>query len=148
MGRVTRYQGAVVRDDHLLLIKHHLRGRDHWLIPGGGQEDGESEAQCVRREIREETHLDVTVERLLLDEPTPPGSMYQRYKTYLCLPGPGEPSPGHEPEMEADQDFAIIQVGWFDLRDESDWNEEVLADPITYPLLQRVRAALGYSVDE
>jgi ADP-ribose pyrophosphatase YjhB (NUDIX family) len=148
MGRIIRYQGAVVRDDHLLLIKHHLRGRDYWLIPGGGQEDGETEVACVRREIREETHLDVTIERLLLDEPAPPGSMYQRYKTYLCLPGPGEPSPGHEPEMANAQDFAITQVRWFDLRDESDWSEEVLADPITYPLLQRVRAALGYSPDK
>ena len=100
---------------------------------------------CVRREIQEETHLDVTVERLLLDEPTPPGSMYQRYKTYLCLPGPGEPSPGHEPEMANAQGFAITQVGWFDLRDESAWGKDVLTDPITYPLLQRVRAALGYS---
>jgi ADP-ribose pyrophosphatase YjhB (NUDIX family) len=145
MNRVTRYQGAVVRDDHLLLIRYHMPGRDFWLIPGGGREDGESEVACVRREIQEETHLNVTVERLLLDEPTPPGSMYQRYKTYLCLPGPGEPSPGHEPEMADAQGFAITQVGWFDLRDESVWGEDVLTDPITYPLLQRVRAALGYS---
>jgi len=144
MNRITRYQGAVIRDDHLLLIRHHLRGREYWLIPGGGRENGETEVACVRREILEETHLDVTVERLLLDEPAHPGGMYQRYKTYLCLPGPGEPSPGHEPEMADAPGFAITEVGWFDLRDESDWAVDVLADPITYPLLQRIQAALGY----
>jgi 8-oxo-dGTP pyrophosphatase MutT (NUDIX family) len=145
MRRITRYQGAVVRDGHLLLIRARVGERGFWLIPGGGREDGETEVACILREIREETGLKVTVERLLLDEPAHPGGMYRRYKTYLCLPWPGEPSPGHEPEMEGDQRFAITEVRWFDLRDESDWNEDVVKDPITYPLLQRLRAVLGYT---
>jgi hypothetical protein len=49
--------------------------------------------------------------------------------------------------MEATGDFAITQVGWFDLQDESHWGGEVLFDPITYPMMQRLRTALGYGVD-
>ncbi len=70
MQRRIRYQGAIVREDHILLIKHrhHADGRDYWLIPGGGIEDGETEEQCVQREMREETNLEVVVERLVLEQ--------------------------------------------------------------------------------
>ena len=50
MTRRIRYQGAIVRDDHLLLIKHreHTSGHAYWVIPGGGREEGETEEECVR----------------------------------------------------------------------------------------------------
>jgi hypothetical protein len=43
--RDARYQGAIVRDHCLLLIKHRFYADRHnyWLLPGGGREDGESE---------------------------------------------------------------------------------------------------------
>jgi 8-oxo-dGTP pyrophosphatase MutT (NUDIX family) len=148
MSRITRYQGAVIRNDRMLLIKHHeyATGHDYWVIPGGGREDGETEEECVMREVKEETHLDVTVTQLLLDEPGHPGGVYQRMKTYLCTPMAGEAYPGYEPEFEAAEAYAITEVGWFDLRDEATWGEKVVTDPFTYPLLQRIRAALGYSI--
>ncbi len=150
MGRTTRYQGAIVRNDHILLINHHeyASGHDYWVIPGGGREDGETEEESVIREVREETHLNVTVKQLLLDEPGYPGGVYQRLKTYLCVPMAGEAYPGYEPEFEAAEGYAITEVGWFDLRDEATWGEKVVTDPFTYPLLQRIRAALGYNMDQ
>ena len=150
MSRTTRYQGAIIRNDHVLLIKHreHATGHDYWVIPGGGREDGETEEECVIREVKEETHLDVTVKQLLLDEPGHPGDVYQRLKTYLCIPMAGEAYPGYEPEFEASEAYAITEVGWFDLRDEATWGEKVVTDPFTYPLLQRIRAALGYGMDQ
>jgi 8-oxo-dGTP pyrophosphatase MutT (NUDIX family) len=82
MSRTTRYQGAVIRNDRMLLIKHHeyATGHGYWVIPGGGREDGETEEECVIREVKEETHLNVRVEQLLLDEPGHPGGVYQRLK--------------------------------------------------------------------
>ena len=150
MNRITRYQGAVIRDDHMLLIKHreYARGLDYWVIPGGGREDGETEQECVRREVKEETHLDVRVEQLLLDEPGHPDGVYQRFKTYLCIPMAGEAHPGHEPEFGAEEGYAIVDVRWVDLRHEATWSEKVVTDPYTYPQLQRIRAVLGYSMEE
>lgn len=56
--------------------------------------------RLVQREIHEETGLDVSVQRLLLDEDIPPG-VYRRYRTYLCQVLKGDARPGCEPEADA-----------------------------------------------
>ena len=69
--------GAVVHDaaGRLLLIRRgHDPGRGLWSLPGGRVEAGESLAQAVEREVREETGLDVTAGAAV-------GSVH--------LPGPG-----------------------------------------------------------
>ena len=88
--------------------------------------------------------LDVHVKELLLDQPTLPGDLYRRLRTYLCEPAPGEAKPGYEPEPEAASNYSIVEVKWFDLRDEADWDPEVAADRFTYPQLQAVKRKLGY----
>jgi 8-oxo-dGTP pyrophosphatase MutT (NUDIX family) len=145
--RSTRYQGAVVRDHHILLIKQTelATGRSYWLIPGGRIEPNETEQDCVQREMREETGLHVRVEDLLLDEPSAPGSIIARRKTYVCRILAGEARPGCEPEAEHAAAYRFTQVGWFDLRRPATWNEQIVSDPITFPLLQRIQAALGYA---
>jgi len=153
VGRTIRCQGAIVRNDHLLLIQHRHRvdsaggARTYWLLPGGGQEPGESEEACVVREMREETGLEVQVVRLLLDDPDVPGGGYQRRHTYLCQVLGGEAAPGYEPEVEA-QDYTIAAVGWFDLADPLLWDKQIWQDPITAPTVQQIRAALGYGAPE
>ena len=99
--RHTRYQAAIVQNDQILLIWYEPIDRDgFWVIPGGGRE-AETEEECVIREVREETNLDVLVERLILDEaPSHENTTYVRSKTYLCSPIGGEASPGVEPEPE------------------------------------------------
>ena len=146
MARHTRYQGLVVNNDHVLLIKHreHATGHAYWVIPGGGLEGDETEEECVIREVKEETNLDVEIMRLLFDEPGDPDGVYQWRKTYLCRPVGGTPSPGYEPEVEAAENYAITEVRWFDLRDESDWGADLSGDPFTYPQLVRARKRLGY----
>ena len=148
--RDIRYQGAIVRDDHLLLLHglDHLKLQRFWLVPGGGRLEGETEEECVRREMREETLLDVRVERLLLDDPAPQHGTYKRLKTYHCTPLGGSEGPGSEPEIEElGLSYTIEGVRWFDLRDEADWGDEIRTDEIMYPWLRQVKAALGYSSD-
>jgi ADP-ribose pyrophosphatase YjhB (NUDIX family) len=146
LNRQTRYQGAIVRDNQILLIRHreHESGRSYWILPGGGIEPGESEEDCVRREIKEETNLDVRIVSLLLNEPNPTKSTYQSRKTYLCEPNIGEASPGMEPEPEAASHYSIVEVRWFDLQSEANWNPELVNDPLIYLPLQSVRRKLGY----
>ena len=146
--RSTRYQGAIIRDHQILLIKQteHASGRSYWLLPGGRIEPGETEQLCVQREVLEETCLHVQVQHLLLDEPGISGRSYQRRKTYLCQILDGEAQPGDEPEVEWATDYSFTEVGWFDLRHPTSWDGLIVADPITYPLLQQLQAALGYTV--
>jgi ADP-ribose pyrophosphatase YjhB (NUDIX family) len=144
--RLIRYQGAIIQEHHILQIRHLERaiGRDYWVIPGGGRLEDEAEETCVIREMKEETNLDVRVERLLLDEASPPGKMYQRAKTYLCTVVGGEALPGYEPEPDAAQAYAIVEVHWFDLRDQTTWGEKVRSDTLTYSLLLNLRSVIGY----
>lgn len=146
-NREIRYQGAIIDDDQILLIKHRplKGGSPYWVIPGGGIEDGESEIECVAREMKEETNLDVEVIRLLMDEPGRPGEPYQKLKTYLCRPVGGNASPGYEPELEAASNYAISEVRWFNLGDTSEWGQRLIDDPFTYPQMVQIRARLGYT---
>jgi 8-oxo-dGTP pyrophosphatase MutT (NUDIX family) len=144
--RDTRYQGAIIRDHRILLIQHRENqlDRTYWVIPGGGRHESESETECILREIREETNLEVRVEKLLLDEPGLSHDVYKRLKTYLCHPVTGEAGPGIEPEPEAADVYSIIAAKWFDLKSRAAWDPNLLQDHITYPLLQRIRQELGY----
>ncbi|SRR6266568_3605821 len=55
---------ALVFDgEHVLLA--HRRDIDWWNLPGGGMEVGETVDEAMIREVREETGLEVKVERLV-----------------------------------------------------------------------------------
>jgi 8-oxo-dGTP diphosphatase len=56
--------GAVVHDGGRAVLVRNAWS-DGWIYPGGTVEPGESPEAAVRREVREETGLEVTVERLL-----------------------------------------------------------------------------------
>ncbi len=144
--RIIRYQGAIVQEEKILLIRqrHYDTGVTYWLLPGGGIEEGESEEECVQREMWEETNLRVSVERLLLDQLAEAGAAYKRRMTFLCSVVSGTAAPGHEPEEDAAASYGIVEVGWFDLRDESGWPPMAKKDSITYPQLRGVQQALGY----
>ncbi len=144
--RQTRYQGAILQDDKMLLIRHteHESGRSYWVIPGGGREAGETEMACVKREMWEETNLVVTVERLLVETAIPNDPFNKTRKTYLCTIVSGQASPGVEPEADASALYAISEVAWFDLRSEESWEASIFENYIAYPMLQEIRRALGY----
>jgi 8-oxo-dGTP diphosphatase len=141
----TRYQGAIVRDGAVLLIRHreHASGRGYWLLPGGGMEPGETAEACVTREMLEETGLIVRVERLLLDVASD-GRYYDRAHTYLCTPVDGEAAPGYEPEADAAAHYAITDVRWVPLGNAAAWGIEIHQDRLTCANLRRLQAALGH----
>ena len=58
---------AVVKhDDKILLIKRkHAPGIGKWALPGGIVEYGETVEQAAIREVKEETNIDITIEKLL-----------------------------------------------------------------------------------
>lgn len=63
MERPTIAVGAIcVRDGQLLLIRRrHAPARGRWSLPGGRVEIGELLADALKREVREETGLEISV---------------------------------------------------------------------------------------
>lgn len=49
--------GIVIKDNHLLMVRHVHDSRDYWTFPGGGIESGETVLQAAQREVLEETGI-------------------------------------------------------------------------------------------
>lgn len=55
---------AIILDEQDRVLLCHRRDYDLWNLPGGGVEANEAPWECVIREVKEETGLDVQVESL------------------------------------------------------------------------------------
>ena len=55
----------VIDKEHILLLKRHRDGKDFYAIPGGTLDEGESYKEAAIRELKEETTLDVVVDKPL-----------------------------------------------------------------------------------
>jgi ADP-ribose pyrophosphatase YjhB (NUDIX family) len=56
---------AIILDEQGRVLLCHRRDLDVWNLPGGGVESGELPTEAVIRETKEETGLDVVIERLV-----------------------------------------------------------------------------------
>ncbi len=115
-------QQAVILDEGrvLLSVRADLRG---WELPGGNAEPGETEEDCLRREVREETGLEVALVRHVGDyERT--GLLPHVARVYLCRVVGGEARPSAE----------TPRLRWFSLDGIPStllpWYREPLADAI------------------
>jgi ADP-ribose pyrophosphatase YjhB (NUDIX family) len=61
----VRVSAVIMEEDNILLVEHRRRGRAYWTLPGGRLEEDETIEECLRREITEETGLEVHPRRLL-----------------------------------------------------------------------------------
>jgi len=96
---------VVVRDGRALIIKRaHEPRKGEWSLPGGLLELGESLQDAVRREIKEETSLDIdvgpvieTFDRVHRDDH---GKIRYHFVIvdYVCWPNGGEAVPGSDAE--------------------------------------------------
>ncbi len=61
----TRVAVVLIEGDKILLVQHRKGDQRYWLLPGGGLDFGESIHACARREIAEETGLQIDVVQFL-----------------------------------------------------------------------------------
>lgn len=52
-----RASAIIIKDNKILLIHRRREGREYWVFPGGGIEEGETGEETVLREVEEETGL-------------------------------------------------------------------------------------------
>ena len=134
MDCITRYQSAIIQNGCILLVKQRgKKGYEWWNVPGGGREADETEEQCILREAKEETNLDVKIECLLIDGPSPRHSPYRYFKTYLCVP---------VGEIAKPNNTESFDIKWFELNNKDMCSLEVLNNETTYVMLQRIRDAM------
>jgi 8-oxo-dGTP diphosphatase len=57
-------KAIIIRDGRLLVLRNRDAAGDWYMLPGGGQESGETVPAALRRECQEEIGSDVTVGRL------------------------------------------------------------------------------------
>ena len=60
-----RVSVIIIDDGKILLVRHEKYGGTYWVLPGGGVDFGESLADAAVREVKEETNLDIVVDKLV-----------------------------------------------------------------------------------
>lgn len=55
-----RVRALIIKDNKLLLFKRFKNNRHYYSVIGGGIDKGESEAEALFREVKEETNLEFT----------------------------------------------------------------------------------------
>ena len=103
---ITNSQGQI------LLIERHHAGKHYFVLPGGHIDQGETPEQAVVREVREETGLTVTVDKLVRTETDGLGNLQH---IFACTSGGGKPML-HPKSIEAQvmgQGRQAWRPGWF-----------------------------------
>ncbi len=81
-------RSIIVRGDKLLLLKRNKDGKEYYILPGGGIDEGETAEQAAERETREEASIESqTVRKVYKEEPTEFGITSYFLSDYLS----GEP---------------------------------------------------------
>lgn len=126
-----RAQVVLVESGRVLMVRLERPGRSFWVLPGGAIERGETPEEAAVREVREETGLEVAIDRLLfVEEPRAVGGIDVRSPrhTYLARRVGGELRPQYD---------EVAEVAW--LATECD-----AYDVATEDTMRRVRVALGH----
>ena len=82
----TRISVIVINaEKQILLVRHRKGQRQYWVLPGGRLEYGEAFNECGIREIKEETGLDVEIEKVVfISEAIAPDRSRHIVNVFLC----------------------------------------------------------------
>lgn len=113
--RRDRAQAMVIRDDRILLVKHRMRDREFYCLPGGGVDEGETYEQAALRELEEESLVKGKVVRKLSVQYKPDNR--GEVHTFLVEIGSDAiPGIGTDPEF-SEEEQSIIGVEWLALEE-------------------------------
>lgn len=82
----VRVAAVIPYDGGLLTVRHEKDGESYYLLPGGGVEAGETIAECLVREVREETGVvcELSGPLFINDSIAPDGSRHVVQLTFLA----------------------------------------------------------------
>lgn len=140
MGREVRCQGVILKGNRILALRqfNDLRQEEYWMLPGGGLENQETIEECIIREVKEETNLDVEIKDILFDTPGTGIDVYKRHVTFLCEVKDGS---FEKIGKETDSHRRILELVWCSLEDEENWNEYLLREQF-HPSMKCIKRKL------
>lgn len=114
---------VIIHDDQIMLVRN--RNANFWYPPGGGWEfEGESLPECAKREVKEETNYDVTIDRMLwLSEFREKDMVY--LESFWLGTLNSNSHEAHRQHSDSDPNGAVAEVRWF--------SEEELVDLTVFP---------------
>lgn len=104
------------KENSILMVKQHHDEKDIWMVPGGGIEEGESSMAAAVREMKEETGLDVEIDRLIwhTEEVSARGQRFVNF--FMGRIKGGELTLGADPEF--DNEHQVLREVRFMSREE------------------------------
>jgi len=91
------------RDQRILMVRQHHQERYVWTVPGGAIEPGETSLDAAVREVKEETGLDVAIDRMIWHvEQVVPGKAPRFVNIFLATALGGSVGVGTDPERSDD----------------------------------------------
>lgn len=114
----VRVCGICIKDDKLLLVKHEhtIGNKAFWAPPGGGLSYGETMHDCLKREMLEETGLNVKIDRFLFTNEFLHPPLHAVEFFFEVSITDGELETGSDPEVTAAQQL-IQKVQWLSIKD-------------------------------
>jgi ADP-ribose pyrophosphatase YjhB (NUDIX family) len=107
----VRVAGVLVHEGRLLIVRQRVSDTRNWSLPGGKLEPGETLDEGMLREMREETGLDVRIERLLYVCDKPEDALVHVTFLLACesIDGLRPPTNEHEDTPISDIAFAPFE---------------------------------------
>jgi ADP-ribose pyrophosphatase YjhB (NUDIX family) len=108
----VRATAVLIENGLVLLVEQRLSACEDraWSLPGGRVRPGETVRECLVREVREETGLDIAVGRLLYVCDRIAGDGHVVHITFAVRRVGGELSLGSEPEPDAEPIRTVTMV--------------------------------------
>jgi 8-oxo-dGTP diphosphatase len=121
----VRVCGICIKDDKLLLVQHDrtIHNNSFWAPPGGGLSYGENMESCLKREMKEETGLDVKINRFLFVNEFLQPPLHALEFFFEVSITDGQLITGSDPEVSAANQL-IQHVQWLSIK-------EILAIPMS-----------------
>jgi len=115
----VRATALLVEDGEMLIVEQQVSRclAREWSLPGGTVQRGETLQECLLREVKEETSLEVEVERLLYVCDRIEPDVHVVHITFAVRRAGGELRVGAEPEATAYPIHSVRMVALEDLCD-------------------------------